>query len=100
MAFASINAASSGANTLVAAVSGQRVVVTGFLFVVASAVTVVFKSGSTALTGTMSFDPATGNPGAAQSFQQGLMQTAAGEALVMTLGGAVQVSGYLVYELR
>ena len=94
--FKAISGASTD-NTLVAAVSGKRIRVLGFGVVGASDVTVAFESSTTSsLTGimtTLAGTPLTGhNP-------LGMFQTVAGELLNMTLGGAVQVSGWLTYQL-
>ena len=86
---------------LVAAVEGKKIRVLGFFFVCTGAVTVVFKSATTALTGVMSF-----GANAVASAQAGrnesepfLFETVAGEALNVTLGGSVQVSGTINYIL-
>lgn len=96
-----ISAASSGANTLVAAVIGRSIRVLGFVIVAAGAVTANFESGTTDLSGAMSL--ITGVPISAPLTGSldilPWMQTASGEALGLTLGGAVQVSGFLVYDV-
>jgi len=94
---AAISAASSGANTVVAAQTGKQIRVLAYTVVAAAAVDATWKSASTAISGVMSL---AANGGIAQPFTEvGCMQTVAGEALVLTLGGAVQVSGYLVYQI-
>lgn len=97
--FAAISAAGDGDNELVAAVTARRIRVLGFFFVVAAAVTVRFESsaGGDALTGLMSMAAAGDDLG--QHNPLGLFQTVAGENLNLELGGAVQVSGGLVYVL-
>lgn len=93
-----IDHASSGDNTVVAAVAGYRIRVTSLFLVAAGAVTVRFESaaGGTALTGVMTV-AANGilvlpyNP-------DGWFQTVAGELLNLELGGAVSVDGALTYE--
>ena len=95
--YAAINAASSGNNTLVAAVAGKSIYVVAMEFITAGAVTVEIQSGAggTVLSKAQSF-PANGgkvlpfNPG-------GWFKTASATLLNMSLGGAVQVSGSLVY---
>jgi len=97
---AAVSGATSGNNTLVAAVSGKKIKVLGLALVAAAAVDVRLESGAggTALTGVMSLTA--GNlqwvlppvePGYAW------VETVAGALLNMELGGAVQVSGCIVY---
>lgn len=96
--FAKVDAASNGNNTLVAAVTGKKIrVLAGFFDMSGTLVTMTFQSGAggTALTGaigiaqsttfTMPFCPV------------GHFETAAGALLNLSLSGAQQVSGYLVY---
>ena len=102
MAYVKIDSASSGANTLVAAVTGRQIRVIGFGLVATGAVTIVFKSATTALTGVMSLAANQGlvSPPSGNSYDPlPQMITASGEALILTLGTAVQVSGWLVYDL-
>lgn len=92
-----ISAASSGANTVVACPAGQQVRVIGYSFICTSAVTVTWKSGTTAITGPMDY---AANGGLVEPPDMtGILQTAVGEDLNMTLGGAVQVSGRINYQL-
>lgn len=97
---AAISAASSGDNTLVAAVSGKKIKVLGLILIVAGDVDVAFESGAsgTALTGDMSL-AADGNgfilPMAPPGYHW--FETAAGALLNLELSGAVQASGCLVY---
>lgn len=96
----SINAASSGANTIYAGATGLRIRVLGYVIVAAGAVTATWKSGSTGLTGAMSL--ITGVPAVAPMVANrdyGHLVTAAGDDLVLTLSGAVQVSGHAVIEV-
>lgn len=97
--YAVISAASSGDNTLVAAVTGKKIRVLSFFFSCAGAVVVRFESnaGGTALTGVMS---RAGSGWASASFNpEGWFQTAAGQLLNLELSAAVQVSGALTYVL-
>lgn len=92
-----INTASSGDATLVAAVAGKSIVVLSGSFVVSGAVTVGFKSGSTVISGAQAH---AANGGIVRPHNPvGWFKTAPGEALVIALGGAVQVSGELVYQV-
>jgi len=92
-----VDASSSGNNTLVAAVSGCKIIVLSFLAVAPTAVTVTFKSASTALSGPMP-------PGANGGFVMphnpvGWMKGGTNEALILNLDSAVRVGGVLVYQL-
>jgi hypothetical protein len=93
-----VSGATSGDNTVVAAVTGKSIRVLQVQLVSITAVAVRFESaaGGTALTGVMSL----GATGVLSSgyCPVGHFQTAAGELLNMELGGAVQVSGWIVYQ--
>jgi hypothetical protein len=96
-----VDTATSGANTLLTGVANQKFRVYGYLLVAAGAVTANVKSGSTSLTGAMSL--ITGTPlsawsPVAEGQRNPVLETASGDDLVLTLGGAVQVSGHLLYE--
>lgn len=95
--FAKIDAASSGDNTLVAAVVGKKVRILQVILVAAAAVNVRFESGAggTALTGQMNL---TTNSGFEASFSPvGHFETASNTLLNLELSGAVSVDGWLVY---
>ncbi len=97
---AAVSAASSGDNTLVAAVTGKRIKVLALVLVAASAVTVRLESGAggTALTGVMNLaasDLRVVFPPSEPGYHW--VETAAGELLNLELGDAVQVSGCVVY---
>lgn len=96
--YAAISGATSGNNTVVAAVSGKKIRVVSMFLVCAGAVNVRFESAAdgTALTGVMSF-AANGGISLTQN-DAGWFETTAGELLNMELGGAVQVSGGLTYQ--
>lgn len=111
MPFLSVSTASSGDNTLVAAGNpNQKIRVCGYTLVVASAVTVQWKTGTAgsgsnvALSGVMSL--ITGTPLVCPAAplnvaaRNAYLETAPGEALNLNLGGNVQVSGHLEYEYR
>lgn len=95
--YASISAASSGDNTLVAAVGGKKIRVLSAFIVAAGAVTAAFESGAsgTALTGDASF--AANGVLVLPYNQEGWFETAASALLNLELGGAVQTSGGLSY---
>ena len=95
--FAVIDAATSGNNTLVAAVSAKKIRVLSLFLVAAGTVNVRLESGAngTALTGQMSLVAATGfvlpyNPA-------GWFETASNTLLNLELSGAVSVDGALSY---
>lgn len=96
--FAPISAASSGDNTLVAAVAGKKIRVIFYTMIAAAAVDVRFESGAggTALTGVMNL-PAAGNGAAPSCGIYGCFETAAGALLNLELSGAVSVGGHLTY---
>lgn len=102
MQYVSVSTASSGNTTLVQAISDRRIRVVGGCLVAANSVTVQFKSGSDNLTGAMSM--ISGTPlsiplGGNMIDPIAHFSTAHGQALILTLGGAVQVSGWLVYDV-
>jgi hypothetical protein len=95
--FAIVDAASSGNNTLVSAVTAKKLRVLAFFGMAAGTVTVRLESGAdgTALTGQMQLTAQTGfvlpfNP-------LGWCETAAGSLLNLELSGAISVDGCLVY---
>jgi hypothetical protein len=95
-----VSGATSGDNTLVAAVTGKRIKVLALVLCAAAAVDVRLESGAggTALTGVMSLtagDLRLVWPLAVPGYHW--VETAAGALLNMELGGAVQVSGVIVY---
>ncbi len=107
MAFAKIDAASSGDNTLVTGVAGYKIRVVGYTLVAAGTTTVAFQSGAggTALTGAMPLvantgvSAATGAPEGEGGSNNGLFETASGALLNLRLSQAIQVSGHLSYVL-
>lgn len=95
--FAVIDAATSGDNTLVAAVTGKKVRVVAAFLVAAGAVNVRFESGAggTALTGQINLVANTGfvlpyNPA-------GWFETGSSALLNLELSAAISVDGSLVY---
>lgn len=95
--FAIIDAATSGDNTLVAAVASKKIRVVALYLVAAGTVTVRFESGAggTALSGQMNL---VANTGFALPFSPvGWMETAVNTLLNLELSAAVSVDGSLVY---
>ena len=94
-----VSGATSGNNTLLAAVSGSKIRVLSYVLVAAGSVTARFESaaGGTALTGVMSL--IAGVPLVVNLEREGHFETAVSALLNMELSGAVQVSGHLTYCL-
>lgn len=95
--YAVIDAAASGDNTLVSAVTGKKIRVLSAFLVASNTVTVRFESGAsgTALTGQMVLGASTVVPFAYNP--HGHFETAAGALLNLELSGAVSVDGCLTY---
>jgi len=92
---AALSFASSGDNTAIAAVTGERIKVYSIELTLASATTVTFKSGaSTSLSGA---ETLTGLVKDMRLPSQPWFVTAPGQAFVINLGGAVQASGQIQY---
>ena len=95
---AAIDAASSGDNTLVAAVTGKKIRVLALaITMTGTAVTIRFEDGAggTALTGQM--QPTQGQTGTLPFNPGGWFETSAATLLNLELGGAQSVDGVLVY---
>ena len=102
--FAPIDTSASGDTTLVTGIAGRCIKVMQYTIVAGGAVTVTFKSGSTALTGGMPFAQ---NGGAAvahgpidRGIPHGLFKTAPGADLKINLSDAVQVGGHMAYVVE
>jgi len=96
--YAIIDAATSGDNTIVTAVTGKRIRVLSYVLVSAGTVTARFESGAggTALTGQMT--TAANSVISAPYNPHGHFQTAEGALLNLELSGAVSVDGHITYE--
>lgn len=98
-----ISAASSGANTIVAAVTGCKIRVHGYVFIAADTVNATWKSNTTALSGALPLVAQAGAvaPLAPRSFgvNEFWFETNQGEALILSLDAAKQISGHLSYSL-
>lgn len=93
-----VNVSANGNNTAIAASAGKRIVPLAGDLIATGAVTVtVQSSGGAVLDGPFAF-PATGGKIYAQ-VDWGHFATGLGEALVINLGGSVQVGGHLLYAL-
>ena len=99
---ASIDISTSGDNTIIAAPAGtsEYLAIDHINFVPNSAITIILKSGSTSLSGAYSI---TANQGFvlenSYSDPDGLITCAKGEAFIINLSGAVQVSGFIKYRI-
>jgi hypothetical protein len=95
--YAIIDAASSGDNTIVPAVTGKKIRVLSLYYLAAGTVTVRFESGAggTALTGQMQHTAQTGC--VLGENDHGWFETASGELLNLELSGAISVDGCLSY---
>lgn len=98
---AAIAASSSGDNTVVAAVTGKKIRVLGYVLVANAAVNTKWKSGaSTDKTGLL-YNAANGGVSASVVADPGEVfwfETTSGEALVLNLSAAVAVGGHVVYQ--
>jgi hypothetical protein len=92
--YAKIDCSSSGANQIVAAVTSKHIRVLSFLISASAAVNGKWQSASTDITGLIYMDAKGGATGDAQD---GLFETASGEALNLNLSGSVAVGGYVAY---
>lgn len=94
-----IDEASSGDNTLVAAVTGKKIRVLGYVLVGAGNVTARFESGAggTALTGQMTLSSS--SRVASACIAGGCFETAKGALLNLELSAAVSVDGHLTYAI-
>ncbi len=97
--YAAIDVATSGNNTLVAAVAGKKIRILAVILIAAGTVIARFESAAdgTAMSGQM-------NLGITSGFclpysEAGWGETIVGELLNLELGGAISVDGMLVYRL-
>jgi hypothetical protein len=99
--YAAISGATSGNNTLVAAVTGKKIRVLAYTLISDSNVDVRFEDGAggTALTGQMEVGTSSDSGGLVVPYcPVGHFETSAGTLLNLELSGAVQTSGHLTYE--
>ncbi len=92
---AKIDIAALGDNTIITGIPGLKIRIVKLYFVAASSVTVILKDGKTALTGAMTFSTNIMN----FNGDENPLDLTAGNAFIMTLGGNVQVSGFVLYLL-
>lgn len=90
-----ININTIGNNTIIAAPgAGLMIKITSIVFVCTGAVTVTLYSGTTALTGAMSFAANGGIDFGSDLFP---LTLGTNEAFIINLGGGTQVSGFAEY---
>lgn len=91
-----------GTTELVAAVAGKKIVVTTVVLFADAAddTTAQLKSATTALTGPIKFQWANAlpNPGVNVSNSEGVLATASGEALNLTVTGGGSIIGWVTYH--
>lgn len=94
---AKIDAATSGDNELVAAVTGKKIRVVSMFYLASGTVTATFQSaaGGTAITGGLQHTAQTG--AVLPLNEDGWFETIAGEALNLNLSAAISVDGALSY---
>ena len=95
-----ISIATAADHTIIAAVSGKRIVVTSIVFTVGGDVNVTLKDGTTALSGAMDFGGTSEPRGMVVNFGDIVMRLSVGNAFIITLSAAVQVSGFVVYYVE
>ena len=97
-----INATADGANTVVAAVSGKKIRVLGYVLNVNAPGTVQWKTGASAnLSGAMEFPDGGGAtaPMCDPTSETFWFETVAGEALTITNAVGVDALGHVTYQL-
>jgi hypothetical protein len=95
-----ISCASAGDNTLIAAPSKGRITIDHIHAIPEGSTTITVKHGSTAFTGVENYDPQQAfTLENADGSYEGIFTCGFQEALVLNLGSAVQVSGYIKYRI-
>ena len=93
-----VNKATAATHTIVAAVTGHKLVVVAYALVAAGSQTAAWKDSAGTpieLSGAMTM--ATGVPIVCPECSAGWFRTTASKALTLVLSGTVQVSGHVVY---
>lgn len=88
---ASVSIATATTTAVVAAQTGKRIVLVNVVLTVASGQTIVWKSGTTVLSGAIESGYTAGDSNA------GLLETAPGEALNITTTSTGAVRGHITY---
>lgn len=95
-----INISSSGENEIIPAPADGYIAIDHINFINTTAVSVTFKSGTTALSGTYPLADKQAVTLENSTHQEvGVITCARGQAFNMTLGSAVQVSGFIRYRV-
>ena len=95
-----INIATAASHTIIAAVSGRKIIITSFFFTAGGEVNVTLKDGTTALTGAMDFGGESEPRGIVSNFGDNAIELTPGNAFVITLSAAIQVSGLVCYHFE
>ena len=94
---AKIDIASSGDNTIITGTTAKRTHICNMMFTVAGEVNIIFKSGTTDITGPMDFGGANEPKGMVCPLGLGPLLCNSGEAFKINLSAAVQVSGFCTF---
>jgi hypothetical protein len=94
-----VSAASSGANVVIAAVTGKRIKVIAYVLKTKAAVDVKWQSAATDVTGLMGLNSTDSGIVVPPSELSGWWTGGVGEALNLNLSGAVAVGGHVTYVL-
>jgi hypothetical protein len=101
MKYAKIDAATAGSNTVVAAVTGKRILVLLYAITSSANQNAYFASGSTAITGTLYFGNHSNTMAAYGAMTPagtvGVLRTEIGEALNLVLSASTSLGGHLTY---
>lgn len=84
------------AEIIPAPTDGKAIRVLGYVFTVSAATTVIWKSGTTAKSGTLTLSTGISSPGEVDSRS---FQCAANQALNLTSTGVVTIGGHMTYQL-
>lgn len=93
---APISFSASGDNVVIAGLFGKQIKVLGFFFTTAAATNIIYKSGSTPLSGTIVFS---GNGSQVQDFIQLPLTCLIGDSFIMNSSNAVIVGGTIWYNI-
>ena len=91
---APVSFSSAGDNIVIAGVAGKRIKVLQYFWVISAVANLIFKSGTTALSGTLEF-PSAGSD--VQDFIQLPINCNIGDAFIINLSTTVTVGGIIWY---
>lgn len=89
--------ATTGSPIVVAAIPGKKIRVVDYVIISSSAQGAKWQSNTTDISGNLTMDA---NGGAGATSEEGLFETATGEALRLLPDGAGTVSGHITYWIR